>query len=88
MNGKIIEIGTILKPIENGHCECGVCIKSDENDNCFDVLVWSLGQQPTERDAIDAIIRHMETIKDDIDKYIVSIQNHQRNHELNELNEL
>ena len=74
MNGKIIEIGTILKPIENGHYECGVCLKSDENDNCFDVLVWSLGQQPTERDAIDAIIRHMKTIKDDIDKYIEVMQ--------------
>lgn len=81
MNGKIIEIGTILKPIDNGHYECGVCLKSNENDNCFDVLVWSLGQHPTERDAIDVIIRHMETIKDDIDKYIEVMQNHQRNHE-------
>lgn len=70
MQGRIIDIGTSFRPNPDGTEEGIVCIKSESNANCFDVLVWKTEPKASRAEVIDEIIKHLETIKKDIDSCI------------------
>ncbi len=70
MQGRIIDIGTSFQTNPDGTEEGVICIKSESNANCFDVLVWKTEPKASRAEAIDEIIKHLETIKEDIDSCI------------------
>ena len=67
MKGCIIDIGTVFRPNPDGTEEGTISIMSKSNANCFDVLVWKTEPKASRTEAIDEIIKHLETIKEDID---------------------
>ena len=69
MKGRIIDIGTSFQPNPDGE-EGIICIKSESNANCFDVLVWKTEPKASRVETIDEIIKHLEIIKKDIESCI------------------
>lgn len=67
MEGRIIDIGTGFRPNPDGTEEGIISIKSESNANCFDVLVWKTEPKASRTEVIDEIIKHLETVKKDID---------------------
>ena len=70
MKGRIIDIGTAFRPNPDGTEEGIISIKSDSNANCFDALVWKTEPKSSRTEVIDEIVKHLETIKKDIDSCI------------------
>lgn len=70
MQGRIIDIGTAFRPNPDGTEDGIISIKSESNANCFDVLVWKTEPKASRLEAIEEIIKHLETIKKDIDSCI------------------
>ena len=70
MQGRIIDIGTGFRSNPDDTEEGIIAIKSESNANCFDMLVWKTEPKASRVEAIDEIIKHLETIKKDIDSCI------------------
>lgn len=74
MKGRIIHIDVAFRPNPDGTTEGMIAMKSDNEENRYDELVWKTDPQPTKLAVADSIIQKVQTMKTDLDRCLAILK--------------